>query len=297
MKLNIHHVTQYDYTVPLQYALQTLCLTPLGSAHQTVHDWMLSAPGTLFAQRDGYGNLAHTWSLSQRLRSGAIRAGGTVETHASPWFDDEAIPPLLYLRDTTLTEPDASLRALGRAHLHGGIDERGAMALADAVMQRVRYRGGVTDVKTTAAQALALGGGVCQDQAHVYVAACRANGVPARYVSGYFYAPDAPHLASHAWVDVCVDRAARRWLSIDITHGCLMDERHVRLAVGLDYSACSPIRGIREGGGDESMRVRIDIREAPAAAPSPSFPVFSPFAPFAAMAPLPPFPPMTVLES
>ena len=262
MKLTIQHVTHYDYSAPLKYALQSLCLTPQPSAHQTVHDWTLSAPAPLFAQRDGFGNLAHTWSLAQRSFASAVHAGGTVETHASPWLVDASAPVQLYLRPTALTAADDRLRALGRVHFADGVTEAGALALAQAVLQGVRYQAGATTVQTTALQAWELGGGVCQDHAHVYITACRANSVPARYVSGYFYAPDAPHLASHAWVDVCLDAAAHRWLSIDITHGCLMDERHVRLAVGLDYTACSPIRGVREGGGDESMRVRIDIREA-----------------------------------
>lgn len=270
MKLNIRHVTHYDYSAPVQYALQSLCLTPQASAHQTVHDWTLSAPAPLFAQRDGYGNMAHTWSLAQRQHASSVRAVGTVETHASPWLADDVVPPQLYLRTTPLTTADDRLLALGRAHLADGVDETSAMLLADAVLRRVRYKAGATTVNTTARQAWELGGGVCQDHAHVFIAACRAIGVPARYVSGYFFAPDEPDLASHAWVDVCVDAQNHRWLSIDITHGCLMDERHVRLAVGLDYAACSPIRGIREGGGDETMRVRIDIREA---RPSSSIPV------------------------
>lgn len=270
MKLTIQHVTHYDYSTPLQYALQSLCLTPQASAHQTVHEWTLSAPAPLYAQRDGYGNLAHTWSLARRIYGSAVRASGTVETHSSPWLVDDAAPPQVYLRSTRLTEADDRLKALGRMHLADGVSEASAIALAAAVLQRVRYKPDATDVSTTARQALELGGGVCQDHAHVYLAACRANGVPARYVSGYFYAPDAPHLASHAWVDICVEPAAHRWLSVDVTHGCLMDERHVRLAVGLDYAACSPIRGVREGGGDETMRVRIDIREAGAPLRAPA---------------------------
>ncbi len=265
VRLRIDHVTQYDYSVPLKYAHQSLCLTPQASAHQTVHDWSLSAPGPLFAQRDGYGNLAHTWTLMRRAYSGCVRAQGVVETHASPWLVDEGPPPLVYLRSTPLTQADAELKAMGRAYLSDGVNEQTAMALAGAVLLRLPYKAAVTHVATTASEALALGAGVCQDHAHVFIAACRSQGVPARYVSGYFYAPDAEHLASHAWADVCVNTAEGRWLSVDVTHGCLMDERHVRLAVGPDYAACSPIRGVREGGGDESMRVRIDMREALAA--------------------------------
>ncbi len=267
MKLHIQHVTQYDYSSPVLYAMQTLCLTPQASAHQTVLDWALTAPGPLFALRDSYGNLGHTWALSRRVFGSAVKASGTAETHAAPWLTDASAPPQLYLRITPLTEPDDRLEALGRVHLHDGVSERSALALACAVFERLGYHTGATGVETTAREAWSLAEGVCQDHAHVFIAACRANGVPARYVSGYFYAPDAPHLASHAWVDICVDAAQSRWLSIDVTHQCLMDERHVRLAVGLDYAACSPIRGEREGGGDESMQVRIDIRQAPVAPP------------------------------
>jgi transglutaminase-like putative cysteine protease len=270
MKLDIRHVTHYDYSAPLQYALQSLCLTPQANAHQTVLDWNLSAPGQLFAQRDGFGNLAHTWSLRQRAYRGAVRAAGVVRTHASPSLVDATVPPAYYQRATPLTQADAALAELGRRHLDGPADEARALALALAVADRIAYQGGKTTIRTSATEALALGAGVCQDQAHVFIAACRAAGVPARYVSGYFHAPDAPDLASHAWVDICVDPAARRWLSVDITHRCLMDERHVRLAVGPDYAACSPIRGVREGGGDETMRVKVDISVLPDAAPSDS---------------------------
>jgi transglutaminase-like putative cysteine protease len=264
MKLSIAHETHYEYSAPLHYSLQTLRLTPQASAHQTVLEWAVNAPGRLFAERDGYGNDAHSWSLERRVSRGAIRAAGRVETHDSPWLSDAAgaLAPQVYLRGTQLTPLHMSLRELGGDALAQGLNEAGLMALAGAVLEKVPYRAGITSVETTALQALMLGGGVCQDQAHVFIAACRANGIAARYVSGYFYAADAPQLASHAWADVCVDIGARRWLSVDITHHCLMDERHVRLAVGPDYAACLPIRGVRSGGGEESMRVRVDIRPA-----------------------------------
>jgi transglutaminase-like putative cysteine protease len=259
MRLRIEHETHYEYSAPLQYALQQLCLTPQANAHQQVLDWQIAAPGRLYPQRDGYGNLAHSWSLARHktgrnIYRGSVKASGTVQTHASPWLLDAPGDqhPALY---------DARLRQLGVAHLSDGPEQDALLRLGAAVRDKVRYEGGVTHVGTTAQQALGLGAGVCQDQAHVYLAACRAAGIAARYVSGYFHSPKAAELASHAWVDVCIDAAARRWLSIDITHDGLMDERHVRLAVGPDYAAAAPVRGVREGGGDESMRVSVRVRE------------------------------------
>ena len=133
------------------------------------------------------------------------------------------------------------------------------LALSAGVSGAVSYKKNSTNVTTTALQAFEAGAGVCQDQAHVMVAICRSLGLPARYVSGYFYAANEPDLASHAWADVCLDVSARRWVSIDVTHSCLIDERHIRLAMGTDYSACPPIRGVRHGGGEESMTVKITI--------------------------------------
>jgi transglutaminase-like putative cysteine protease len=267
MKLSIRHETHYEYSAPLQYALQHLCLTPQVNAHQDVIDWQLSAPGHLYAQRDGFGNLAHSWSLARHktgrhIYRGSVSAHGTVRTQPSPCLDDSAgaAHPALYLRPTLLTLPDEALQALGREYLDVGSGEDRLLRLASAVRERIAYRSGATDVGTTAREALSLGAGVCQDHAHVFIAACRATGLPARYVSGYFHSPSAPELASHAWADVCLDVPARRWLSIDITHDGLMDERHVRLAVGPDYAACAPVRGVREGGGKESMRVRVHVQ-------------------------------------
>lgn len=267
MKLSIRHETHYEYSAPLQYALQHLCLTPQANAHQAVEAWHVSAPGHLHAQRDGWGNLAHSWSMvrqrdARQVYRGSVTAHGVVRTAPSAELVDEPAAPhaALYLRSTALTAADAALADLGRAHLAGrAADADALLALADAVAARVVYRAGATHVGTTAAEALALGAGVCQDQAHVFIAACRAAGLPARYVSGYFHSPSAHQLASHAWADVCIDPAARRWLAIDVTHRCAMDERHVRLAVGPDYAACAPVRGVRQGGGEETLRVRVLI--------------------------------------
>ena len=264
MILDIVHETHYDYGAPLNYALQSLCLTPGDDEHQAVLEWQLQVPGRLYAQRDAYGNHVHTWTLDRPRERGTVRAWGRVDTRDVAWLVDPpgSLSPHYYVRASPLAQPDAALSALGARHLLAGVHTADALALARDVIQRVAYRSGSTDVATGAAQALAQGAGVCQDHAHVYIAACRAHGVAARYVSGYFYAPDAPDLASHAWADVCIDWPERRWLSVDVTHGCVIDERHVRLASGTDYTACPPIRGVRAGGGEERMKVVVSIERA-----------------------------------
>jgi transglutaminase-like putative cysteine protease len=270
MKLHVKHTTDYRYSEPLRYALQTLWLTPQTGPAQTVNFWSLGAPEKLFAQQDAFGNSVHSYTFVGReqddVRWSLVNAAGQVDTlGVAEFVDAPQLPhPSFFLRPTHLAAPSALLADFGRrfvpaAGVDGAADLRGLLALSQAVAQAVRYQKNSTSVSTTALQAFESGAGVCQDQAHVMVAVCRSLGVPARYVSGYFYAANEPDLASHAWADICLNVAERRWVSIDITHSCLIDERHVRLAMGTDYDACPPIKGVRQGGGEESMTVSITI--------------------------------------
>ncbi|MBS3997856.1 MAG: transglutaminase family protein [Hydrogenophaga sp.] len=274
MKLVIHHNTRYRYTQPLLYTVQTLHLWPVSSVCQTVEFWQIDTPGTLHAQPDSEGNRVHSYSLvataDQDVRENAIAALGTVHTHGAFEFTDPVqMPhPAFYLRSTPLAEPHPRMAmwalqavpALVAARARGeGPSVADLVALASAVADKVQYRTGSTGVDTTALEAFDWELGVCQDQAHVMVAVCRSIGLPARYVSGYFYAANEPDLASHAWADVCLDVATRRWISLDVTHRCPTDERHIRLAAATDYTACPPVKGVRRGGGEESMDVDIRI--------------------------------------
>lgn len=278
MKLTVCHNTRYRYSQPLLYTVQTLHLWPLSGVCQAVEFWDIRTPGILHTQPDTEGNRVHGFSLTarpdQHLRDISVTATGTVSTHGVSAFTDPAhLPhPLFYLRSTPLAEPHPRMAMWALQHVPALMaararGERPSVAdlvvLASAVADKVRYRQGRTDVETSALEAFDWGLGVCQDQAHVMVAVCRSIDLPARYVSGYFYAANEPELASHAWVDVCLDPVSRHWISLDVTHRCPTDERHIRLAAATDYSACLPIKGLRQGGGGESMDV--DIRIVPGA--------------------------------
>ncbi len=277
MKLHIQHTTHYRYTEPLLYSLQQLHLWPQSGVWQSLLAWDIKGPGPIHELPDGQGNRQHSFSLQARPEQGirelCVRAAGIVQTHGVAVFVETGPLPLpaFYRRSTLLAEPHPRMAAwaeqrcpqAARAALAGedwSVDA--ALELTSAVADQVRYRSGSTGVETTALEAFDWGLGVCQDQAHVMLAVCRSLGVPVRYVSGYFFADNEPELASHAWVDVCLSEAERRWISLDVTHQCPTDERHVRLATGTDYSACPPTRGLRRGGGQESMAVDIRIQAA-----------------------------------
>ncbi|NYH98461.1 transglutaminase N-terminal domain-containing protein [Cupriavidus plantarum] len=268
MKYKIHHKTVYRYAEPVRRGVHELRLEPRTGPLQSVHAWQVSAPGNLSSARDGFGNIIHNFTVSGPASRIEIVATGEVEVTAvagMPGFYDlpdagEArVSPLYFVAPTPMTAAPAEMQAFAAPFLVAGHDLPALLALADGIAGRVRYKANTTDVGTSAAEAFQLGSGVCQDQAQVMVGACRAFGIPARYVSGYFYDPAATELASHAWADVCLDPERGLWCSIDVTHRCVTDGRHVRLAVGRDYASAAPIRGILEGGAGETMEVTIDI--------------------------------------
>jgi transglutaminase-like putative cysteine protease len=96
MKLRIDHHTAYAFTEPVRHVIQTLCLTPLTSPHQTVLQWQVQAPGRLFESPDSFGNLTHTYTAQAPLARGVVRAHGIVQTHAQPVLHDapHALSPL-----------------------------------------------------------------------------------------------------------------------------------------------------------------------------------------------------------
>jgi len=264
MRLSILHRTVYHYTAPVFYSIQQLRLTPRAETHQRTLRWRLGAPGPLAATIDAYGNTSHTLTLTEAHGDVAIEARGEVEV--DPLADgrleetESGVPPLSFLAMTPLTEPDGAVLEFAHQHLRR-LDAGGLLAFANEVCRAVAYKAGTTEVTSTAREALALGRGVCQDHAHLFISACRARGLPARYVSGYVHPGDAPHAASHAWADVHLQEHG--WVSIDVTHRSFASDHLCRLAVGRDYASASPVRGVRIGGGDESMEVRVNIRPFP----------------------------------
>jgi len=137
--------------------------------------------------------------------------------------------------------------------------------LARRIRSELTYRSGSTTVRTTQRELLTQGAGVCQDFAHLMVAALRAHGLPARYTSGYLETRPAPGKvklrgadASHAWVSAWVPGAG--WVEIDPTNDCFVDDRYVILGWGRDYADVPPLRGVifTEGSGSR-LTVSVDL--------------------------------------
>jgi transglutaminase-like putative cysteine protease len=261
----VEHTTAYAYSEPLLTSTQYLRMTPLSGSTQAVETWKLSCLGALMNEwHDQYGNCCHTLTVAQPVNELEIRVCGLVRTRDTNGVVGTApaeLPAGIYLRETPYTAISASISDFARP-FEAGVKRdvietlhEIMMAIADAV----EYRKGETHVHTAGAEALEQGSGVCQDHAHIFCAVCRRLGIPARYVSGYLTHGEGhnAHAASHAWAEALVDHLG--WVGFDPTNRACATEAYIRTAIGLDYGEASPVRGVRSGGGTETMRVKVSF--------------------------------------
>lgn len=264
MRLVIHHRTHYSFDGPVEGGLQQLRLVPQGGPSQRIDDWSLTVDGgvTQANFEDHHANRVRLVSVEPGTSHLHIDASGTVTTtdtnglHPSPG----RAPLWLYRRHTDLTKPGPHLAEL-LAGFAAGADPIGTLhALSAYVLAEIQYEIGITNVASTAEDAIEAGRGVCQDHTHVMIAAARELGFSARYVSGYLFVDgEADQQASHAWAEVWVPEFG--WLSFDVVNGISPDERYVRLAVGSDYSEASPTVGIKFGDTSEGLEVDVQVQQ------------------------------------
>jgi transglutaminase-like putative cysteine protease len=262
MLLSIRHVTRYTYAEPVAYSIQSLRLTPSSFTGQHVVHWRVRAEGfgPPLQFTDGFGNCVLVLTRSGAHEEVVIEAAGAVETADCNGIVaglPEATPCRVYLRQTPQTRPDDAIVRLASS-VTGNDTLARLHALAGVVRDRVAYEPGMTDVHTGAAEALADGKGVCQDHAHIFIAAARVLGVPARYVTGYLMLEDPGRAdAHHAWAEAWADGLG--WVGFDVTNRLCPTDRYVRLACGLDAGYAAPVTGSRRGGVSERLNVAVDV--------------------------------------
>jgi transglutaminase-like putative cysteine protease len=128
------------------------------------------------------------------------------------------------------------------------------------IHEMVAYRPGTSDTETTAEEALEKKSGVCQDHAHIFVAAARSLGVPARYVSGYLMMEEkVEQAATHAWGEAHI--AGLGWVGFDPANNICPDARYVRVASGLCYRDAAPVSGMRIGTPGEKLSVVVKVED------------------------------------
>ncbi|MCC1492881.1 transglutaminase family protein [Cognatishimia sp. F0-27] len=265
MKLTISHVTRYRFEAPVPYGLQQLRKTPKATRHQTIEEWKTVVEGGRIDLEydDHHNNHVHLVRFEKGTQELLIRCEGLVsmvEGHGVVGPHRGPAPLWLYSHETERTKPGPGVRALLKdlepaendlARLHG---------LMAAIHAAVAYEVGASESDWTAEDALSAGRGVCQDHTHVFLAAARRLGYPARYVSGYLMLDDRVEQdAMHAWAEAHVDGLG--WVGFDVSNGMSPDQRYVRVATGLDYRDAAPVTGAVFGGAAEALDVQIAVAQ------------------------------------
>lgn len=266
MRLKINHSSSYSYTSPVSYGLLQLRQTPGSRVGQTVLSWKhVIEGGRIEAEyEDHNANRVQLISLDPGARALTIASEGEVEVEdrAGVIGQHRGFTPLwLFRRSTVLTRPGPLLRRLVKASPDNSMGDLARLhAIAGQVRSAVLYQPGWTDADTRAEDALEKGLGVCQDHAHVFIAAARLLGYPARYAGGYLMMNDRIQQdAGHAWAEVHVESIG--WVGFDISNAISPDSRYVRVATGLDYREAAPVSGMRFGASGESLDVSIQVQQ------------------------------------
>jgi transglutaminase-like putative cysteine protease len=269
MRIRISHATTYRYDTPPTSVTQMLRLTPRNHDGQYIADWRidLSEDCLLHQHEDAFGNITHSFTAEGPFSELSIAVDGEVDTQDSNGVVSGAVerfPPGLFLRETALTQADAAIAEMA-AGLRASAGTE-TLSLLHELMRtlntEIAFDTDPTHSATTAAEAFALRRGVCQDITHVFVAAARQLGIPARYIGGHVYRPDGPptQAAGHAWAEAYVEDLG--WVGFDPTNNTCPTEAYVRVAMGLDYLGAAPVRGTRFGGSGETLSVAVRVDQA-----------------------------------
>ena len=291
MKYSVLHETVYSYESPVVLSQQLLHLTPRVLEFQRLEQHRIDiqpAPSETSSRDDYFGNPVTQIMLATPHASLTVRAESQVDvsarqppgadtTGSEPWEQirdrlrrgggEALLDPTQFLFESPHVEFFRELAAYAEQSFGKG---RG---LADAALDLTRrihadftFDPKATSVATPLRDVLTRRRGVCQDFAHFMTGCLRAQGIAARYVSGYILTsppPGKPRLvgadASHAWVSAWTGAG---WLDLDPTNNMVVGDGHVTLAWGRDFSDVTPMRGVILGGGEQDLEVRVTVTPA-----------------------------------
>lgn len=279
MRYRIRHKNRYGYGHSVSLCHSLACLLPRDTLNQRVSNSrlvILPAPETVLERVDIFGNRISRFSIEELHDELNVHAESEVEVQPAKvslntrllWSDLSVIPPKIrmYLRSSAyVPQPTADIIDFSNQFF---IKDRGLVdAVSDlnqSIFHEFVYDPNFSDLETPVSFVLSERRGVCQDFAHLMLTVLRANGIPARYVSGYLETDRVPgqtllmgNDASHAWVSIFIPGTG--WVDFDPTNGLLPTDRHITLAWGRDYGDVVPLKGLMTGGAQHELEVSVNV--------------------------------------
>lgn len=288
MIYHVRHRTIVRYAAPVRLARFNLRLKPAPWPGQWTSDYSLAvdpAPATIEARPGGWPVQVARIAIDSPISALRIDSSFRVGVQGTPIEPMAGDPTVAVVAAAALTDRDMGrsapahyLYASPRVPLleevgrwAGGMlaADRPVVSAALELAQRIRaefaYEPGATDAGTPVADSFAARHGVCQDFAHVMIAALRHAGLPAGYVSGYLRTdppPGRPRLvgadAMHAWAMLWCG-PTRGWIGFDPTNGVIAGDGHLFVGMGRDYADVAPMDGLFVGGAGQKIEVAVDV--------------------------------------
>lgn len=300
-KFHITHITRYLYLEPINDSANQIMLYPLEDDYQAIisHHLKITDNPLVETYKDYYNNTVGSFTNPGVHAALIIDSELTVITHSRQMPNDFTaqkeqwdmlkqlryqLPYLNFLLPQQFKRLPEVLAITNREQAREQTPLQLAKTLSSYVYENFEYKAGVTTVETTLDEVLELKSGVCQDFAHLLLVMVRLTGIPARYISGYI-CPNKNGMrgegATHAWVEVYIPFYG--WLGLDPTNNVLVDDKHVRLAVGRSFSDCSPVKGTFKGRAQHNLEVSVNVGyegedNRTEEVKMPPTPVFTPFA-------------------
>lgn len=288
-RYDVRYRTSIRYDDVVRASQNELRACPISDEHQQLVAYRVTThPGArVLSYQDYWGTRVDTFGVREPHVSLDVTAEASVETLPRPLvtvsprrseladlsFRDQYVE---YLGPTPHTAWEGDIAAAAdRIAVLTGDDVVGiVLALHRFVHTSLRYTPGATYIGVDVNDVLAKAQGVCQDYAHLAVALCRSVSIPARYVSGYFFAAseqtgaevdgDEITVQTHAWFEAAIPGWG--WLALDPTNAQQVGQRHIAIGHGRDYDDVPPVRGVYTGGGRPSTEAKVEIRRQTAVA-------------------------------
>lgn len=275
-RFKIHHVTKYSYDSPVIDSANQVILFPMQDDYQEVIKQKLTISGDPVVEKynDYYGNEVGMFMHAVPHTELVIDSKIEVVTHPRDLPQDimnkeEQWEHLISLKSELAFidffnvgrfDGKEEVREVTETIDHKTTPLQVSKQLTEYVYKHFNYVPGITSVETTIDEVWKLKAGVCQDFAHILLTMLRMLGIPARYVSGYI-CPNKNGMrgegATHAWVEAYIPFYG--WIGLDPTNNCIANELHVRLAVGRNFSDCSPVRGSYKGTAKHVLHVGVSV--------------------------------------
>jgi len=293
---SVRHTTIFRYEPAVRESVMEVRLQPRSEGEQRCLSFTLDVEPTanILQYRDFTGNTVHHFDIAGSHAQVKVTAQSAVEVQTVPaprasdagdWADLDALVaagdhwemllPSHFVRSSDRLEQFArELRCERRLSPFALLTE-----LNEAIFRLFAYVPNSTKVDSPIEEALQARQGVCQDFAHIMIALVRRLKIPCRYVSGYmFHREDETEGkkdrslegASHAWVEALVPRIG--WVAFDPTNNLVGGDRHIRVAIGRDYSDVPPTRGVYKGEAQSELSVSVSVSPANAVVPEPMAP-------------------------